>query len=137
GPGTRSDSLEAHFGYHNWKKYTNMGDTLWSRYWTALKDRNCQREAHQGLTDSLPPDLVDKWNGICVAWENAPHPKEVAEDGLKIVNPFSVKREYMTQAQVEVELALEDEMMEQKGIPLHNQTRPGKFILMGLALKES
>ncbi|KAE9382393.1 hypothetical protein BT96DRAFT_952217, partial [Gymnopus androsaceus JB14] len=24
GPGTRSDSLEAHFGYHNWQKYTNM-----------------------------------------------------------------------------------------------------------------
>ncbi|KAE9389507.1 hypothetical protein BT96DRAFT_1003149 [Gymnopus androsaceus JB14] len=116
---------------------TWVSSTLWSRYRTALKDQNRQCEAHQGLTDSLLPDLVDKWNGICVAWENAPHPKEVAEDGLKIVNPFSVKREYMTQAQVEVELALEDEMMEQKGIPLHNRTRPGKFILMGLALEES
>lgn len=43
----------------------------------------------------------------------------------------------MTQAQVEVELALEDDMMEQKGIPLRNRTRPGKFILMGLDLEES
>lgn len=43
----------------------------------------------------------------------------------------------MTQDQVEVELALEDEMMERKGIPLRNRTRPGKFILMGLDLEES
>lgn len=43
----------------------------------------------------------------------------------------------MTQAQVETELALEDEAMEQRGIALRNRTRPGKFILMGLDLEES
>lgn len=43
----------------------------------------------------------------------------------------------MTQAQVETELALEDDMTESKGIPLRNRTRPAKFIVMGLDLEES
>lgn len=25
GPGTRGDTLEAHFGFHNWQKYTSTG----------------------------------------------------------------------------------------------------------------
>lgn len=134
----------------------DVGNTLWRRYRTAIQDRNRQREAHQGLTSSLPQDLVSQWETICQIWERAAYPKEKAADGSKLVNPFSVKREceyaglclqnaeysllfstVMTQAQVEVELAMEDEMMEQKGIPLRNRTRPGKFILMGLELEES
>lgn len=43
----------------------------------------------------------------------------------------------MTQAEVETELVLEDEMMELKGIPFRNRTRPAKFILMGLDLEDS
>lgn len=43
----------------------------------------------------------------------------------------------LTQAEVETELALEDELMERKGIPLRHRTRPAKFILMGLDLEES
>lgn len=58
-----------------------------------MKDRNCQRVAHQGLTNSLPKDLVSKWESICEAWERAPYPKEKAADGSNLVNPFSVKRE--------------------------------------------
>ncbi|KAE9403518.1 hypothetical protein BT96DRAFT_1080167 [Gymnopus androsaceus JB14] len=133
----RGDTLEAHFGFHNWQKYTGTGRTLWNRYRAAMKDRNCQRVAHQGLTNSLPKDLVSKWESICEAWERAPYPKEKAADGSNLVNPFSVKCEYMTQAEVETELVLEDEMMELKGIPFRNQTRPAKFILMGLDLEDS
>lgn len=70
-----------------------LGTTLWRRYRAALKDRNRQREAHQGLTSSLPEDLVESWEELCVAWENAPYPKNYRPDGSKIVNPFEVKRE--------------------------------------------
>lgn len=28
GPGTRGDTLEAHFGFHNWQKYTGTGECL-------------------------------------------------------------------------------------------------------------
>lgn len=70
-----------------------VGETLWRRYRAALQDRNRQREAHQGLTNSLPEDLVREWDIICVAWENAPYPKEKMADGSSVVNPFSVTRE--------------------------------------------
>lgn len=66
---------------------------LWRRYRAALQDRNRQREAHRGLTNSLPEDLVSKWESICVTWENAPYPKEITVDGSKVVNPFLVRRE--------------------------------------------
>ncbi|KAE9401895.1 hypothetical protein BT96DRAFT_991729 [Gymnopus androsaceus JB14] len=127
-PGTRADTLEAHFGFHNWQKYTSTETT---------KDRNRQCEAHEGLTESIPKDLVDEWECICETWENAPYPKKKAQDGSALVNPFAVRREFLTKAQVELELAMEDEIMAQKGIPLRNRTRPGKFILMGLDLEES
>lgn len=131
------------------------GQTLWKRYRAALEDRNRQREAHQGLTNSLPQDLVKEWASICESWERAPYPKAKAADGLKLVNLFSIKREcecflyfewddicsavslVMTQAQVVAELALEDEMRDQRGASLRNRTRPGQFILMGLDLEES
>lgn len=120
-----------------------------------MKDRNCQREAHEGLTKSIPQDLIHEWERICKTWEDAPYPKELADDGSKLLNPFAVKREctflfpylcapeltyamaVLTQAQVEMELAMEDDIMAQKGVPLRNRTRPGKFILMGLDVEES
>lgn len=58
-----------------------------------MKDRNRQREAHLGLTNSLPEDLVEDWESLCVAWERAPYPKERAVDGSKLVNPFTIQRE--------------------------------------------
>lgn len=30
GPGTRGDTLEAHFGFHNWQKYISTGERWWS-----------------------------------------------------------------------------------------------------------
>lgn len=71
----------------------NIGRTLWNRYRAATIDRNRQREGHQGLTNSLPEDLVTQWEDICEAWERAPYPKDKAPDGSKLLNPFSVKRE--------------------------------------------
>jgi len=41
----------------------------------ALADRNIQVEGHRGLTDSLDPDLVNKWEKMCVDWEEDNFPK--------------------------------------------------------------
>ena len=52
-----------------------MGKTLMSRYRAALAERNQQVEAHRGLTNSLDPALVAKWESMCVAWEEEDYPK--------------------------------------------------------------
>lgn len=75
GPGSRHDSLDDHFNFWNWQKYCTMGTTLMRKYRNALGQRNIQMEAHRGLTSSLLPELVTKWEAACVAWEIDGFPK--------------------------------------------------------------
>ena len=102
GPGSRQDTLDDHFGFWNWQKYVTMGKwkhdslvrtttnnpsqgaTLMRRYTSAIADRNLQVEAHRGLTSSLPPDLLQKWEQMCLEWDNDTWPK-TAE------NPYEVE----------------------------------------------
>jgi len=75
GPGGRHDVLDDHFGFWNWLKYIGIGKTLMSQYKAALVERNLQVEGHRGLTSSLDNELVEKWEAMCVAWEEDPYPK--------------------------------------------------------------
>jgi len=75
GPGSRHDVLDDHFGFWNWQKYIGFGATLLRKYKAAVADRNIQAEGHRGLTESLDPDLVERWEKICVDWEEDSFPK--------------------------------------------------------------
>lgn len=81
GPGSRQDVLDDHFGFWNWQKYAGMGATLMRRYKAAVRDRNVQVEGHRGFTATLPQELVESWEAVCVAWEHSPGSKRVK-------NPF-------------------------------------------------
>ncbi|KAE9390990.1 hypothetical protein BT96DRAFT_832649 [Gymnopus androsaceus JB14] len=98
GPGTYRDTIEAHFGYHNWEKYRSMGTFL--QYFNpfmeifilveAVKDRNRQEEAHHGFTASLEHDqLLEDWEAVCARWEQEVHPRE----DPSIINPFAIEEE--------------------------------------------
>ena len=76
GPGGRQDVLDDHFRFWNWLKYVGMGKTLISRYKAALAERNRQVEGHQGLTNSLDSGIVEKWELMCIAWEECDYPKK-------------------------------------------------------------
>ncbi|KAE9394197.1 hypothetical protein BT96DRAFT_958865 [Gymnopus androsaceus JB14] len=132
GLGTCIDVLEAHFGSHNWEKYVGHGATLWQKYKDRLRDRNCQREAHEGLTNSLPEELVQKWEVLFVQWESAPYPKD------NVTHPWTTSEEFLSEAEVEKELALEDEqrLRERKRDPLH-KTRAAKFMKYSLDIEEN
>ncbi|KAE9382337.1 hypothetical protein BT96DRAFT_791181, partial [Gymnopus androsaceus JB14] len=132
GPGTRIDVLEAHFGYHNWEKYIGHGAMLWEKYKDGLRDRNRQREAHEGLTNSLPEELVRKWEALFEEWESAAYPKDEG------ANPWATSEEFLTEAEVEKELALEDaqRLRESKRDPLH-KTRAAKFLKYSLDVEEN
>jgi hypothetical protein len=53
-----------------------MGKTLMRKYKAALAERNIQLEGHRGLTTSLDPTLVAKWEAMCAIWEGDPLPKK-------------------------------------------------------------
>ena len=76
GPGGRHDVLDDHFGFWNWLKYVGLGKTLMSKYKAAIAERNIQVEGHRGLTESLDPSLVAKWEQLCVEWESDSFPKK-------------------------------------------------------------
>ena len=60
------------------------GASLIRKYKAAVIERNLQVEAHRGLTDSIPEDLVKKWEGMCIEWENDGFPKSKP-------NPYEVQ----------------------------------------------
>ena len=70
GPGGRHDVLDDHFGFWNWLKYVALGKTLMSKYKAAIIERNIQVEGHRGLTESLDPMLVARWEKMCLEWES-------------------------------------------------------------------
>ena len=76
GPGGHHDILNNHFGFWNWLKYIGMGKTLISKYKAALAEHNRQVEGHQGLTDSLDSAVVEKWEWMCIIWEECKYPKK-------------------------------------------------------------
>ncbi|KAF8870835.1 hypothetical protein CPB84DRAFT_1692745 [Gymnopilus junonius] len=129
GPGSHQDVLDDHFGFWNWLKYIGLGSTLLRRYKAAVAQCNLQQEGHRGLTASLDPDLVQKWETMCQDWEADSFPKKAA-------NPYHLDDAYMSEAQIKKELAEEEERrIAEGGVSLH-ETLVAGFIQMGLDLEE-
>ncbi|KAL0567874.1 hypothetical protein V5O48_014128 [Marasmius crinis-equi] len=129
GPGSRLVVLNDHFGFYNWGKYIGMGATLARRYVSAVKERNQQEEAHRGLTDSLPDELRDKWEGRCREWEDRPW-------NQKTDTPFRSTQEYMSVKAVEEELKIyENERMSKNAVAYH-KTSASSFLVLGLELEQ-
>ncbi|KAL0563484.1 hypothetical protein V5O48_018584 [Marasmius crinis-equi] len=108
GPGGLQDLLEAQFDFWNWLKYITLGATLYRRWRAALKDREKQSLAHEGLMNNIDGRLVKEWEGVVQKWEEAPQPKD--QKGL--VNPYEIREEMLSQAKALAELEAEDEAWE-------------------------
>ncbi|KAF8057953.1 hypothetical protein FPV67DRAFT_1676638 [Lyophyllum atratum] len=131
GPGSRHDALDDHFGFWNWLKYSSMGKTLMRRYKAAVRLRNIQVEGHRGFTASMPPDKVDAWRAICVAWEeDTAYPR-------KAPSPLISEVVCISEAEVRKELAEEEkERVSSGGVSLHEMSASA-FLVLGLDLEDS
>ncbi|PPQ76849.1 hypothetical protein CVT24_010586 [Panaeolus cyanescens] len=130
GPGSRIDTIDDHLNFWNYEKYIRMGATLLRRYRAALADRNQQTEAHKGLTSSINPVTVEKWESSCKAWDSDQYPKTVE-------NPYKVDTEGYTEADAKRELALEDERYLASGGPIRNETTASSFLIMAIEIEDS
>lgn len=101
GPGTRRDTLDYHFGDHNWQKVTSMGESLVStesemaylsfqgtslkrKMLSAATDMAEHAIAHGDLTATIPIDCVESWTAAVKAWEDDtsnPNPYESTVKG--------------------------------------------------------
>ncbi|KAH9476591.1 hypothetical protein JR316_0010503 [Psilocybe cubensis] len=133
GPGSRQDTLDDHFGFWNWQKYTSMGTTLLRRYRDAIAQRNIQTEGHKGFSESIKAvnsELLVRWEKMCVDWETEGFPKTKK-------NPYEMKDTSITEAQVKKMLADSEAAFLASGGSMPHKTTPSAFISMGLDLEET
>ncbi|KAK7024168.1 hypothetical protein VNI00_016546 [Paramarasmius palmivorus] len=129
GPGAREDNLEGNFGDWNWEKYIGMA--LRTKYLDAIRDRNLQREAHQGLTDNLPEDLIGEWEEMCVKWENQPYPKRGTQ------NPYATPEASISVAKAMKELEDKEEERVRKGGVSYHELSAAAFISLALDIQDA
>ncbi|KAL0575102.1 hypothetical protein V5O48_006852 [Marasmius crinis-equi] len=128
GPGSRQDLLESMFEFWNWEKYKGMGRSLLKRLLDALEAVEKLVSEHEGFSDNIPKELVDRWQREVDAWDNAPWPKE------HVLNPYELKDEFLGEAEALKEIALEEEIRIKKGAVRFHKMSPGNFIKASLDL---
>ncbi|KAK0209697.1 hypothetical protein IW262DRAFT_1302151 [Armillaria fumosa] len=114
-----------HNALGNSTKTVGPGLTLWKHYKVAITERNWQEEVHRVFTQSLPPDMVSKWDDLCVAWEADKVPKTV-------LNPFCVQSNDLTEDKVHKELAEEEEACRRSGGRAVHDMSPSAFMIKKL-----
>ena len=104
-PGSRRDTLDAHFGFYNWKKSTRMGGhylnvcqklfifriglTLLRKMKAAIDDMHNHVIAHEEFDQSFPHAAVTKWTSEVEAWEmdsSQPNPYVLTVEGTYLSN---------------------------------------------------
>ena len=116
------------------------------RYKTAIVERNLQVEGHRGLTASLPTDLAEAWENMCVEWDKNFYPKSAG-------NPYELEQsckcylywlvwvvtdmlEVLSEVQIRLKLAEEEKKHINGADEPLPQAMPSAFIISGLELED-
>ncbi|KAJ8503052.1 hypothetical protein ONZ45_g11202 [Pleurotus djamor] len=90
GLGSRHDTLDDLFAYHNWQKTTGLGVSLKRKYLLAAVEARRHKELHEDFCDSVPASVRVVWTQMIADWElNKSKP-----------NPYEVKVDYETEADI-------------------------------------
>lgn len=68
-PGTRHDTLDDLFGYHNWQKTVNLGESLRRKYFLAVVESRRHKELHEEYTETIGASTAEEWTQMVVQWE--------------------------------------------------------------------
>ena len=83
GPGSRWDTLNYHFGDHNWQKVTRMGKwcitqvpqkgaSLHQKLLSAATDMAEHKIGHNEISSNFSEEILVSWTNQVKAWENDP-----------------------------------------------------------------
>ncbi|KAF8209815.1 hypothetical protein K438DRAFT_1960048 [Mycena galopus ATCC 62051] len=125
GPGARHDALDDHWNYWNWLKTIGWPAILQRCLNTAKKEAASQREAFE-VFSLEQAERVLKWKKIVEDFER---------DG-KLKSPSEVKIMGLTEMDVRLQFAKEEEEEAQKGVPALHEVTPSGFVTAGLELEE-
>ncbi|KAJ7058645.1 hypothetical protein C8F01DRAFT_1085756 [Mycena amicta] len=129
GPGSRSDALDDHWGYWNWRKVLGLDTlaaTLRRRLDVAEAELAKQKEAFEHFSEEQA-ESIDEWRDMVEDFE---------ADGSK-KNPYESTMKGLTEAQVRGKLEEEEEKEEanQRRARIH-KVGPVAFVVTGLEAED-
>ncbi|TDL16254.1 hypothetical protein BD410DRAFT_731572 [Rickenella mellea] len=126
GPGARHDTLDDHWGDMNWKKVIGLGISLMRKMKLAVPGR-CQHEAeYNHLSDNIEADTRAVWTAMIEVWD-VDQRKE---------NPYAMKTQTLTQANVRLAFARDEATQMSNGVTFLHEMTPTVVICKGLDLED-
>ncbi|KAF7796504.1 hypothetical protein EIP86_007682 [Pleurotus ostreatoroseus] len=126
GPGSRHDTLEDHFGFANWQKFVKIGESLHKRLVIVRPEREKYARLLEEFTREIAKTDTDTWTAQVLAWEKDP----------KKSDPYYIVPSGMTEAQIRLQLAEEDEQDAVEGIITLHNVSPASMIMELLDIEE-
>ncbi|KAG1741401.1 hypothetical protein EDD22DRAFT_786709, partial [Suillus occidentalis] len=131
GPGSWRDTLDDHFGDFNWKKLTNLGESLLRKLKVAIPEHDQhQRDFHKFDNTLIAerPEEVSRWKIAIEEWEA----------DMSMTNPFGATTTTMTQASVRLSLSQNEAEDLEHGVDhsLHSEISPTVLISTGIGIEE-
>ncbi|KAJ7801214.1 hypothetical protein B0H14DRAFT_3489904 [Mycena olivaceomarginata] len=125
GPGARHDALDDHWSFWNWLKTIGLPALLRRRLDNARKEAASQRAAFEAF--SLEQiERVPVWKKMIDDFEKDPTKR----------NPYELKMTGLTEMEVRLQFAKEEEEDARKGVPALHDVSPSGFVTAGLELEE-
>ncbi|KAG2054274.1 hypothetical protein BDR06DRAFT_982471 [Suillus hirtellus] len=118
GLGSRHNTLDNHFGHHNWCKPTGLGLSLRKKLLLALKENRQQKEMFAEFDATINAPQHDEWLAMILAWE-------------------SDKAQNLTEAQMHAVMAEEEKDAIVSGRVLPHKTSPSAFIHLGFSIEDT
>ncbi|KAJ7797034.1 hypothetical protein B0H14DRAFT_3093238 [Mycena olivaceomarginata] len=125
GPGARHDALDDHWNFWNWLKTIGLPAILHRRLDAAKKEAASQRVAFETFT-LQQADRVQRWKQMV---------EEFEADATK-KNPYEMKITGLTEMEVRLQFAKDEEEGAKLGVPALHEVTPSGFIAAGLELEE-
>ncbi|TRM55184.1 hypothetical protein BD626DRAFT_579197 [Schizophyllum amplum] len=124
GPGSAADMLDDHIGYLNFMKLTGLGRLLRRRAIDALEELARQAEELRAFTEGQA-SYVEGWAATVIAFERDP----------SVFNPFELPKTGLTEADVELQLATEDEDRARKGLNRRHDMSASAFVIAAIQVE--
>ncbi|KAK0231988.1 hypothetical protein EDD85DRAFT_955824 [Armillaria nabsnona] len=128
GPGSRHDTLDDHFSYHNFIKLIGLGHLLHRKLTKAEIQVAAHLKYHADFTNALPdPSYMAEWTQVVCNWE---------QDRSKPTLYLSTE-EYMTKVDLKLKLKEDEHKSKENGeLPIH-EISAMLCLALGLLIKES
>ncbi|KAF7975075.1 hypothetical protein HWV62_10461 [Athelia sp. TMB] len=128
GPGARRDVLDDFFGYSNYRKMTDIGNSLLKALASAIPEAIAHRRAYEEFDAHLRgdmPDQVQEWDWLYAEWDKKPTDSPCLFDMAD--RPISLAK---------VKLQLANRKATKVGLETSAAHTPSTFILLALEVED-